>query len=449
MTLLGVDPFADLRDADLDLRTDDEALAAVLTDRSGTHDGPAVAIVRARSVADVQVVLAWADRTGTPIVARGGGSALTGASSASRGAVVLDLAGLDRILEIRPVDGIARVEPGVVLADLDAAAALHGLRYAPDPGSVRLATVGGSIATNAGGIHGAKYGVTRDAVLALDIVLADGRLIHVGRNTVKGVAGYDLVGLFTGSEGTLGVVVGATLRLLPAPVATATATATFTSVGAAADAVARIAATGARPAVLELLDGATLSAIQVLRGGRPADGSGALLLVQTDGHGATVELAAVVDALRPTALHIEIAEDADEADRLIATRRDALPAIERNGPVLIEDIAVPVSRLAEAVRRVERIAAETGVPIFVFAHAGDGNVHPIVLALDRERAERAAERIFGLALELGGTITGEHGVGALKRRWLERELSTDVLDLQHRIKSILDPRGVLNPGRAL
>lgn len=449
MTLVGADPFAELSAADLDVRTDEAALAAVLTDRSSTHAGEAIAVVRARSTADVQALLAWADRTGTSVIARGGGSALTGASASSLGAVVLDLSGLDRILEIRPVDGIARVEPGVVLADLDAAAALHGLRYAPDPGSVRLATVGGSIATNAGGLHGAKYGVTRDAVLALDVVLADGRLIHVGRDTLKGVAGYDLVGLFTGSEGTLGVVVGATLRLLPAPAATATATAAFASADAAAEALARIATTGARPAVLELLDAATLRAIDALDGTQLADGVGALLLVQTDGHGAEAELAAVLDALRTTALRIEIATDAGEADHLIAVRRSALPAVERHGPVLIEDVVVPISRLADAIRGVERIAADTGVPIFVFAHAGDGNLHPIVLAVDRVRAEHAAERIFALALDLGGTITGEHGVGSLKRDWLAREVGPEVLALQHGIKALLDPRGILNPGRAL
>lgn len=449
MTLVGADPFAELSAADLDVRTDEAALAAVLTDRSSTHAGEAIAVVRARSTADVQALLAWADRTGTPVIARGGGSALTGASASSRGAVVLDLSGLDRILEIRPVDGIARVEPGVVLADLDSAAALHGLRYAPDPGSVRLATVGGSIATNAGGLHGAKYGVTRDAVLALDVVLADGRLIHVGRDTLKGVAGYDLVGLFTGSEGTLGVVVGATLRLLPAPAATATATAVFASADAAAEAVARIATTGARPAVLELLDAATLRAIDALDGTQLADGVGALLLVQTDGHGAEAELAAVLDALRTTAVRIEIATDAGEADHLIAVRRSALPAVERYGPVLIEDVVVPVSRLADAIRGVERIAAETGVPIFVFAHAGDGNLHPIVLAVDRVRAEHAAERIFALALDLGGTITGEHGVGSLKREWLAREVGPEVLALQQDLKRLLDPRTILNPGRAL
>lgn len=448
MTLTGADRLADLR-AVVAVLEDPASLAHVSVDRSGEGAGGAIAVVRARSVDDVRATLAWASATGTPVVARGAGSALTGAASASPGAVVLDLAGLDRIVEIRPVNGVAVVQPGVVVADLDAAAAAHGLRYAPDPGSVGIATIGGTVATNAGGLRGAKYGVTRDAVLALDVVLADGRLVHLGRDTLKGVAGYDLVGLIVGSEGTLGVVVGVTVRLLPVPVATATATAVFATVREAAAAVVRITASGARPAVLELLDAATLRAIDAVDGTDLASGVGALLLVQTDGHGAAAELADAVAALQPTALEVRTASDDGEADRLLAVRRGALPAIERLGPVLIEDIAVPLSRLADAVSGVERIAAETGVPVFVFAHAGDGNLHPIVLATDRARAADAADRIFGLALELGGTITGEHGVGSLKRHWLEREVGADVLELQRRVKAVFDPQGILNPGKAL
>ena len=427
--------------------TDPAALAAVSTDRSGVVLGRPVGVVRAESVDDVRRTVQWAATTGTPVVTRGAGSALTGAASAGDGAVVLDLAALDRILEIRPVDQVARVQPGVVVADLDAAAAAHGLRYAPDPGSVGIATIGGTIATNAGGLRGAKYGVTRDAVLGLQVVLADGRLVRLGRETLKGVAGLDLVGLLTGSEGTLGVIVEATVRLIPLPVATATALATFPDTEAAAAAVAALAAARVRPAVLEFLNRATLEAIDRAQGTTLT--AGALLVAQTDGYGAAEELAAVVAALEPFADTVRVAVDDAEAEALVAVRRQALPSIERLGPVLIEDVVVPISRLAEAVRRIELIGQETGVPLFLFAHAGDGNLHPILLATDPDAAALAADRIFGVALELGGSITGEHGVGTLKRHWLEAELGADVLALQRRIKSVFDPDDLLNPGKAL
>ncbi len=419
----------------------------VRADRSGVRGGTPIAVVRATSVEDVQETLRWASATGRPVVTRGGGSALTGAASSVAGSIVLDLAALDRIVAIRPDDGVAVVEPGVITADLDRAAAEHGLLYAPDPGSVGISTIGGNIATNAGGLRGAKYGVTRDAVLALDVVLADGSLIRLGRETLKGVAGLDLVSLVVGSEGTLGVVVGATVRLLPRPVATATAVARFESLAAAADAVAAIRAARIRPAVLELLDAATLDAIDAAQGTSLA--AGALLLAQTDGFGASLELEALARAVAPLASSIETTDDPVETERLLLARRSALPSIELQGPVLIEDIAVPPSRLADAVRAVGDIGRETGVPTFVFAHAGDGNVHPILLAHDLPAAEAAAARIFALALELGGTVTGEHGIGLLKRRWLAQELGPDVLELQHRVRDLFDPAGVLNPGKAL
>lgn len=447
MSDLATDSVATAIAAGPNVLTDPAALAAVSTDRSRVVLGRPAGVVRAVSVDDVRRTVAWAATTGTPIVTRGAGSALTGAASAGDGVVVLDLAALDRILEIRPVDQTARVQPGVVVADLDAAAAEYGLRYAPDPGSVGIATIGGTIATNAGGLRGAKYGVTRDAVLGLQVVLADGRLVRLGHETLKGVAGLDLVGLLTGSEGTLGVIVEATVRLIPLPVATATALATFPDTEAAAAAVAALATARVRPAVLEFLDRATLEAIDRAEGTTLA--AGALLVAQTDGYGAEAELAAVVAALEPFADTVRVATDDAEAEALIAVRRQALPSIERLGPVLIEDVVVPISRLAEAVRRIERIGQETGVPLFLFAHAGDGNLHPILLATDPDAAALAADRIFGVALELGGSITGEHGVGTLKRHWLETELGADVLALQRRIKAVFDPDDLLNPGKAL
>ncbi|GAA1972847.1 FAD-binding oxidoreductase [Microbacterium pumilum] len=437
--------------------TDAAALLSATTDRSGWPGAaPPRGVVRARDVGDVRDVLAWANATGTSVIARGGGSGLAGAAAGVDGAVVLDLSGLDRILAIDPDEQLARVEPGVITADLDAAAAAHGLMYAPDPGSVSISTIGGNIATNAGGLRGAKYGVTRDHVLALDVVLADGTQVHVGRDTIKGVTGYDLVGLFTGSEGTLGVIVGATVRLLPRPARTATLSAYFSDIETAAHAVSAITRSGARPAVLEIVDGQTLGAIDAVEGTDLRVRGEAFLLVQTDGFGAEEELAVIAAALAPFAALVETATDAAASDRLLFARRRALPALEAIGRPLIEDVAVPRSRLAEAVRRIRAIAEEENVRIFVFGHAGDGNLHPIIVTESEPAgapipaaAQRAADRIFALALELGGTITAEHGVGRLKREWAARELGADVHALQTRIRDLFDPRGILNPGSSL
>lgn len=433
-----------------------EVLRSASTDRSGWQGANPAGVMRARDIADVQDLLSWAHRTRTPVVARGAGTGLAAGAVGVSGAIVLDLSGLDRIIELDVDEQLARVQPGVITADLDAAARGHGLMYAPDPGSVGISTIGGNIATNAGGLRGAKYGVTRDHVLALDVVLADGTLIRVGRDTIKGVTGYDLVGLFTGSEGTLGVVVGATLRLVPRPARTATAAAFFTDIVAAARGVTAITRSGARPAVLEILDGATLAAIDALEGTSLRDQGAALLVIQTDGFGAEEELAVVTSAIAPLVTDVRTASDAAASDALLFARRRALPALEAIGRPLIEDIAVPRGRMADAVERIATIAREEGVRIFVFGHAGDGNLHPIIVTEPAQpeapvpsEALRAAERIFALALELGGTITAEHGVGRLKKAWARRELGSDVHDLQVRLKELFDPRGILNPGSSL
>ncbi|SFS17592.1 glycolate oxidase [Microbacterium sp. cf046] len=433
-----------------------DVLRAASTDRSGWPATDPGGVVRPRDVADIQSLLAWAHRTATPVIARGAGSGLAAGAVGVEGAIVLDLSSLDRILHLDQDEQLARVEPGVITADLDAAASVHRLMYAPDPGSVGISTIGGNIATNAGGLRGAKYGVTRDHVLALDVVLADGTLIRVGRDTIKGVTGYDLVGLFTGSEGTLGVIVGATVRLIPRPARTATAAAYFAGIGAAARAVTAITRSGARPAVLEIIDGPTLAAIDDLEGTSLRERGDALLVIQTDGFGAEEELDVVTAAIAPLVSLLETATDAAASASLLFARRRALPALEAIGRPLIEDIAVPRRRLAEAVERIAGIAREEEVRIFVFGHAGDGNLHPIIVT---ERgapddpvpapALRAADRIFALALELGGTITAEHGVGRLKRLWAQRELGPDVHALQLRLKELFDPRGILNPGSSL
>jgi glycolate oxidase len=436
-------------------RTDRETIAAHATDRSGWRpDGQCRGVAFAESVADVQAVLRAAFSARIPVVTRGAGTGLSGGAGATDGSIVLDLSRLRRIHEISVPDAIAVVEPGVITADLDRAAAHHGLRYAPDPASVEISTIGGNIATNAGGLRCAKYGVTRDSVLGLDVVLADGERIRTGGRTVKGVSGYDLTSLFVGSEGTLGVIVGATLRLRPIPAQTSTIAAYFGSVADACDAVVRIAAAGIVPVMAELLDALTLGAIDAAQGSALTSHGNAFLLVQTDGAAAHEEAAAVERVLAASAISMSRTDDPDEAQELIATRRLALPSLERTGRVLIEDISVPRSQLATAMAAVAKISADTGVAIFTLAHAADGNVHPIVVvdpALNEIPTEawEAAAQIFALALRLGGTLTGEHGIGALKRRWLGEELGPRNHQLQQQLRQVFDPREILNPGKAL
>ncbi|MFG2466900.1 FAD-binding oxidoreductase [Streptomyces canus] len=433
------------------LSTDPGVLAAHATDRSGSRPtGEPLAVVHARRTEDVTVTLRHAHELRVPVVPRGAGTGLSGGATADEGALVLDLSGMNRILELSADDQLAVVEPGVITAELDRVAGAHGLRYAPDPASAALSTIGGNIATNAGGLRCAKYGVTRDSVLGLEAVLADGTVIGTGRRTVKGVTGYDLTALLTGSEGTLAVITSATLRLRPVPVATATLAAYFPSFEAAAEASYAIARAGVEPALAELVDGPVLHAIDPALRKRGA----ALLLVQCDGTGAAAEAAAVARLLGPLASTVETTEDPAEAEALLAARRLALPALERLGRPLIEDIAVPRSRLARAVREIRAISARHDVPVFTLAHAADGNLHPIIVVdpdLDRlpDAAWEAAGEIFALALRLGGTLTGEHGVGVLKRQWVAEELGPAAHALQRRIKEVFDPRGILNPGKAL
>lgn len=428
----------------------------VRTDRSGLIlDGLPDAVVRATSVDDVVSTLTHASRAGIPVVTRGAGTGLSGGAAAGPGEIVLDVSGMNRILEIDPDNATARVEPGVITAELDAAAAEFGLRYAPDPASAAISTIGGNIATNAGGLRCVKYGVTRDAVLALDVVLGDGRRLVTGRTTAKGVTGYDLTSLLVGSEGTLGVVVGATVRLSSQAVETRTATAVFDTVADASNAVGAVLRAGIRPSTLELLDHATLVAIDDAQGTALSAAGGAFLLVQTDGFGADREMAETQRILRLAGARVEEAADVADAERLLQVRRLALPSIERLGRVLIEDIAVPRTRLSDAVTGIDDISRRTGVTIFTFAHAGDGNLHPIVL-VDAgpsdpipTHVQDAVNEVFGLALRLGGTLTGEHGVGVLKRPWLADELGDTGLDVQRSLKTVFDPAGILNPGKAL
>jgi glycolate oxidase len=444
------------------------ALEPYRTDRSGwTSPEHPLAAVRARSVADVQATMRAATAHRVPVVPRGAGTGLAGGAIGTEGAIVLDVSGMRRILEIDPANELAVVEPGVVTDDLAAALAEHDLWWPPDPASRAISTVGGNIATNAGGLLCAKYGVTRESVLGLAVVLADGTLIRLGRRTVKGVTGYDLTALLVGSEGTLGVVVEATLKLRRRsddPVVTVGAT--FDSVVDGAAAASAIMASGLRPAALELLDAASCEAIDAYLaatappGRYPAlAGRGAFLLVRTDSPSAVAEadLATrlILDAGGAVA---RLDDDPEAGERLLEVRRSANAAFARIGEVLIEDVCVPRSALPAMFAAIERIAAEHGLPIPTLAHAGDGNLHPNVLVPPSlphapgelpEEVWRAGDALFEAAIALGGTLTGEHGVGLLKRRWLERELGSDVLALTARIKAAFDPLNLLNPGKAV
>lgn len=442
------------------------ALEAARADRSG-HRSPAAprAVVRARTVEDVQAACRIAHGTRTPLVTRGAGTGLAGGAVAGAGEIVLDMTAMDRILEVSPADRVAVVEPGILNGALNAALAEHGLWWAPDPASKDISTVGGNIAMNAGGLLCAKYGVTREAVLGLDVVLADGTLLRLGHRTVKGVTGYDLVALMIGSEGTLGVIVGATLALRPAvrgvPV---TLGGFFPDVVAGAAAAEAITGAGHVPALMELMDEATLAAVRAHAGperGAALPESGAFLLVQADGAGAEADGEAMAALMRAHGGDVTVTVDPAEGEALMALRRTAFPALERLGTPLVEDVAVPRSRMAEMFARIREIEARTGVAIPTTAHAGDGNLHPILLFGAAAQVGGAAEdaasipadvweaagELFRAGLELGGTLTGEHGVGLLKRAFLRDELGDAQHDLQQRIKAVFDPHGILNPGK--
>ncbi|WES62710.1 FAD-linked oxidase C-terminal domain-containing protein [Microbacter sp. GSS18] len=440
--------------------TSPEALDAARADKSGhAAAGRPLAVVHAAGVEDVQATLRIATDTRTPVVTRGAGTGLAGGAIAGPGEIALSVRRMDRILEVRPDDLIAVVEPGIVNADLNAALAEQGVWWAPDPASRDISTVGGNIATGAGGLLCAKYGVVRDAVLGVDLVLADGRLMHFGHRTVKGVTGLDLTSLVIGSEGTLGVVVGATLKLRRrVPGTVCTLAATFPDVRAAAVASAAVTASGAQPAIMELMDAASLSAVHALLHLDPPAAGAAQLTIQTDGPSAAGEADAIAAVLRAAGGTVAVSHDPDEGERLLTVRRSMHAAMERLGTTLIEDVSVPRSALPAMFDEIARVEREHGLVIPTVAHAGDGNLHPNFvfdppaddddgIAAVPAHIWDAADDLFRAALRLGGTLTGEHGIGVLKRRWLADELGDDQWELQRRITRAFDPLGILNPGK--
>jgi glycolate oxidase len=466
VTIESVDMLSRLRDRLGDaLLLGDAALEAVRSDRSGHVSGRRpLAVVEARTIEHVQETMRFASAHRIPVVPRGAGTGLAGAAIGDAGEIVLSTRTMDALVEVSVDDELAVVQPGIINAELNAQLAEHGLWWAPDPASRAISTVGGNIATNAGGLLCAKYGVTREAVLGLRVVLADGTLMTFGHRTVKGVTGYDLTALMIGSEGTLGVIVEATLKLRTLPRGgVATIAARFDDVERAARAASVITARGLRPSILELLDRRAVAGIAEhleRRGVVPAIRTdGVALLAQTDGEGAAAEAEAVLAVIRGLGGDAVLTEDREEGERMFALRRAFHPAMEERGTVLIEDVSVPRSALPAMFAAIERIEAETGLEIPTVAHAGDGNLHPnFVFEAEHDAHGRpvvpeavwdAADRLFQTALRLGGTLTGEHGVGILKRRWLADELGEPQVELQRRLKAAFDPLGILNPGKVL
>ena len=413
-------------------------------------------VVFPRDAADVAFILRLAHAHHTPVVTRGSGTGLSGGSVPLAGSIVLCLAKLDRILELDAANLTLRVEAGVITQKIYETADAAGLFYPPDPGSMKISTIGGNVAENSGGLRGLKYGVTRDYVMGLEVVLADGSICWLGSKCVKDVAGYNLRDLFIGSEGTLGVVTQVLLKLLPKPAARQTLLATFAAMDAAAATVSAIIAAKIIPCTLEFLDQKTLRCVEdFARVGLPR-AAAAILLIETDGHPAAVaDEAAAIEKLCHAhgATSVRRAANADEATRLATARRSAFSALARLRPTtILEDVTVPRSELAGMIRAVEAIAEKHDLNIATFGHFGDGNLHPTILTDERDpaemhRVELALVDIVEETLKRGGTITGEHGIGLAKKPFLKRQLGDQSYELLRLVKRALDPHSLLNPGK--
>jgi glycolate oxidase len=417
--------------------------------------GTPVAVVRAEDAAQVQAAVRWAARHQVPVVPRGAGSGLSGGSSAVDGGIVLSLERMRRV-EIDTATRVAVVEPGAFNAEVKAAAAEHGLWYPPDPSSYEICSIGGNVATNAGGLCCVKYGVTTDYVLGLDVVLADGTLVTLGGKRIKDVAGLSLLKLFVGSEGTLGIVTRALLRLIPAQGARSTLVATFPTADAAARAVVTVGQT-LRPSMMELMDNASVNAVEDYKPMGLDRSAGALLVAQSDAPASarSAEIEVMREACSGSgATEVFVTDDPDEGEMFVEARRIAFPAIEARGSLLLEDVGAPVPLLPDLLAAVAAVAERYDVEIPVVAHAGDGNTHPIIVydptdSAAEARAREAFAEVMRAAIALGGTITGEHGVGRTKKAALPDQLGPDVMALSRKVKEALDPQGILNPGAVL
>jgi glycolate oxidase len=438
------------------LVTDPDVVEGYRRDRADiVPAGVPRAVVRATSLDDVRATLTWASEHRVPVVPRGAGTGLSGGANAIDGCVVLSMERMRQIREINTEQRYAVVEPGVINADLGRAAAEVGLYYPPDPGSFEICTIGGNLATNAGGMACVKYGVTRESAMGLEIVLASGAVLRTGSGARKDVAGYDLTSLFIGSEGTLGVITAATLRLRPAPpVPPVTFVATFDSLITMGDAVDAIQACGVVPSLLEFVDNVTINAIEDYRRMDLDRTAAGLLIGRSDSAAAEQDVQQMMACCAKAGANLVVrSSTADESAMLLEARRLAGTAVMANGPTVIEDIAVPPGLLRPMLVKITETSQASGIPIATIAHAGDGNLHPVLLLPDLDpatiqRALDVGEQLCEHARALGGTITGEHGVGVLKRSWLHDQLGEVALSVHRDIKAALDPLNILNPGRA-
>ena len=439
------------------VRSDAVSLQAYSRDATPMFEGLPEVIVAPRNTAEVSKIVKFAHDTNTPIIARGAGSNLCAATVPLNGGIVMSMTKMNQVLEVSKSEMIAVVQPGVTNIDLDELVAKEGLRFIPDPGSRNVSTIGGNVATSAGGLRGLKYGTTRNYILGLEAVLGNGEIIRTGGRLVKDVAGYDVTRLLVGSEGTLAIFTEITVALAPRPEASKYGVAYFDDLASAAGAVEKIISSGILPATLEFLDNTCVVAVEDFAHLGLDTNAGALLLFGDDGDAVSIEQSvnkmAEIAKLASGARGVTLAADISAADALLYARRCSLPALARLSSMsILEDIAVPRKAMAEVVNRIQDIGKKYGLRIGTFGHAGDGNLHPtIVLDKDNKDEVRAAEaalaEIFALPREFGGSITGEHGVGSAKLPYLEDLIGSTNMQLQRSIKKVFDPAGILNPGR--
>jgi glycolate oxidase len=445
--LLGSDAVAD----------DDQTLAAHSGDKWFAAEMPEV-VVFARSASDISKLLKFASSKKIPVTARGAGFGYVGGCVPAKKGIALSLMRMNRIKEINFADAVAIAEPGVITADLKAAAGTQKLFYPPDPASMKDCSIGGNVATNAGGPRCLKYGVTRSYVIGLEVVLANGDILRTGGRVHKNRTGFDLIGLFVGSEGMLGVVTEITLRLLPLPPGRATLSAAFAKMSDAAALVQEIFAQGFLPSAVEIADSFTLNAARKDLGKAVVPPGNAHLLVDLDGQESSVRSEAkaireLLAARKPNAL--EIANGEEDCEKLWALRRQFSNSLRATGLTkLNEDVVVPRSHIVDLVEFAERLSAQSGFPIACFGHAGDGNIHVNIMAdrynrdaAVREKVENALDELFAQVLAWGGVISGEHGIGLAKKRWWPDATSQPVRELHRKLKTVLDPAGILNPGK--
>lgn len=413
-------------------------------------------VVQVLSTEDVQNVVKLADEYIIPIYARGASTSLSGGALPVKGGIVVDFSQWNDEFEIYPDDLIIKTRPGVITGKIHALAEKHNLMYPPDPSSSVVCTIGGNLAENAGGPRGIKYGVTKDYVIGLEVVMADGEVIRTGGQTIKNVTGYDLTKLLIGSEGTLGIITEATLRLIPKPLDTKTAMIIFDDLYTAGKSISKILTSGVRPSKMEILDHNALNKVEDYAGLDLPRDAAAILLIEVDGNPENLgdELDTIQKALKEIDVeNVEIAESKEAEDKLWQVRKLVSPAVVESGYTKIsEDATVPLSKIPEMFKKIDEIKTKYDLNIVVFGHAGDGNLHPTINTNMRDenevrKTEDAVEEIFNYAIELGGTLSGEHGIGVMKKAFIKKEMGEAGVRYQQMIKKALDPKNILNPGK--